>query len=149
MPAMAVGRSSRLLMPAHARGRPCSPYLQRLRNETGSLQNVTERDGGGIIGSGGGSRQGGTRTGEGDHAAMDQQPAAQRGRPAGERLLFTPPARLGWTFRSRRALITPYGEPPPDPEVIRQQAATRLTAATTSWQRARKWGIRPSLIILV
>src|ERR1700677_1265309 len=107
---------------------------------------------GGIIGTGGGSRQGGTRgqgLGEGDHATMYQQPAAQRGRPARERLLFTPPARLGWTFRSRRALITPYPEPPPDPEVIREQAAARLAAATASWQRARKWGIRPSLIIII
>src|ERR1700677_1844378 len=87
---------------------------------------------GGIIGTGGGSRQGGTRgqgLGEGDHATMYQQPAAQRGRPARERLLFTPPARLGWTFRSRRALITPYPEPPPDPEVIREQAAARLPPA--------------------
>jgi hypothetical protein len=79
---------------------------------------------------------------------MHQQPAAPKGRAARERLLFTPPARLGWTFRSRRELITLYPDPPPDPEIIRQQAAARLTVATTSWQRARKWGIRPSLIIL-
>jgi hypothetical protein len=78
-----------------------------------------------------------------------QPPAAQRGRAARDRLLFTPPARLGWTFRSRRALITPYAEPAPDPELIRQQAAVRLTAAQVSWQRAKKWGIRPSMIILV
>jgi len=79
---------------------------------------------------------------------MYQQPA-QGGRAARDRLLFTPPARLGWTFRSRRALITPYAEPPPDPEMIRQRATARLAAAGTSWQRAKKWGISPSLIILV
>jgi hypothetical protein len=89
------------------------------------------------------------RHGEGDHANMYQRPAATRGRVARLRLLFTPPARLGWTFRSRRNLITPYTEPPPDPEMIRQQAAARLAAATVSWQRAKKWGIRPSLIVLV
>jgi hypothetical protein len=89
------------------------------------------------------------RHGEGDHAIMHQQPAAPRGRAARHRLLFTPPVRLGWTFRSRRALITPYSEPPPDPEMIRQQAAARLVTATRSWQQAKKWGIRPSLIIII
>jgi hypothetical protein len=89
-----------------------------------------------------------TGHGKGDHVTMYQQPAAPRRRAARERLLFTPPVRLGWTFRSRRALITPYPEPPPDPQIIGQQAAARLAAATTSWQRAKKWGIRPSLIII-
>jgi hypothetical protein len=79
---------------------------------------------------------------------MHQQPAAPPGRAAPEHLLLTPPARLGWTFRSRRALISPYPDPPPDPEIIRQQAAARLAAASQSWQRAKKWGIRPSLIII-
>jgi hypothetical protein len=80
---------------------------------------------------------------------MYQQPAAPGARTARHRLLFTPPARLGWTFRNRRDLISAYPEPPPDPDVIRQQAAARLAAATRSWQRARKWGIRPSLIMFV
>jgi hypothetical protein len=80
---------------------------------------------------------------------MYQQPAAPRGRAARHRLLFTPPVRLGWTFRSRGSLIAPYGEPPPDPQLIAEQAATRLTAATVSWQRAKKWGIRPSLILFI
>jgi hypothetical protein len=80
---------------------------------------------------------------------MHQQPAAPRGRAPWQRLLFTPPARLGWTFRSHRDLITAYPEPPPDPKIIRQQAATRLATATRSWQRARTWGIRPSLIVLI
>jgi hypothetical protein len=78
---------------------------------------------------------------------MQLQSAAPPGRAARERLLLTPPARLGWTFRSRRELISPYAGLPPDPEVIREQAAARLAAATVSWQRARRWGIRPSLII--
>jgi hypothetical protein len=80
---------------------------------------------------------------------MYQQPAGSRGRAARHRLLFTTPIRLGWTFRSRSALVTPYGEPPPDPQMIAEQAAARLTAAAVSWQRAKKWGIRPALIIFI
>jgi len=80
---------------------------------------------------------------------MYQQPAAPRGTAARHRLLLTPPMRLGWTFRSHRALITPYGEPPPDPQAIAEQAAARLAAAAASWQRAKKWGIRPSLTIFI
>lgn len=54
---------------------------------------------------------------------MSMQPAVPRGRMAAPgQVLFTPPARLGWTFRSRRDLINPYPEPPPD-ESMRQQAA--------------------------
>jgi len=52
-----------------------------------------------------------------------------QGEPPARRLLFTPGARLGWTFRDRRSLITPYPEPPPDPEAIRAQAQARLAAA--------------------
>ncbi len=68
------------------------------------------------------------------------------GTPERQALLFTPGPRLGWTFRDRRSLITPYQEPPPDPDVIREQAAAQLAAAQRSWQRARKWAARPSLI---
>ena len=64
-------------------------------------------------------------------------------------LLFTPGARLGWTFRDRRSLLTPYPERPPDPGAIRQKAETRLTVAQRSWQRAQKWAARPSLIAAV
>ena len=74
---------------------------------------------------------------------------AQGGLPARRRLLFTPGARLGWTFRDRRSLITPYPEPPPDPDAIRAQAEARLAAAQRSWQRARKWVARPSLILAI
>ncbi len=69
--------------------------------------------------------------------------------PRREALLFTPGARLGWTFRDRRSLVTPYAVPPPDAEAIRQDTAARLAAAQQSWQRARKWAARPSLILAV
>jgi len=88
------------------------------------------------------------KLGEGDHGTMHPQPAPAW-TPAPQRLLFTPPARLGWTFRSRRELLSPYPEPPPDPDAIQQQAAARLAATAVSWQRARRWGIRPSLIIFI
>jgi len=66
--------------------------------------------------------------------------------PDSTRLLFTPGARLGWTFRDRRTLITPYPEPPPDPELIRRQTAARTAAAERKWQHARRWVARPTLI---
>jgi hypothetical protein len=75
---------------------------------------------------------------------MTMQPTATPG-PA--QLLFTPGPRLGWTFRSRRDLVTPYSEPPPDPQAIGREAANRVAAAQQSWDRARKWGLRPSLIV--
>lgn len=76
---------------------------------------------------------------------MTTPPPAGGRRPARLGMLFTPGARLGWTFRDRRALITPYPEPPPDPELIRQQSAARAAAADRAWQRARSWVLRPSL----
>jgi hypothetical protein len=80
---------------------------------------------------------------------MHQQPAAPRGTAARDRLLFTPPARLGWIFRSRRDLVTRYPEPEPDPDATRQQAAAQAAAAERSYQRARKWAARPSLMLAV
>jgi hypothetical protein len=74
---------------------------------------------------------------------------ARRGTPRWKALLFTPGARLGWTFRDRRSLVTPYPEQPPDPEAIRQDTAERVAAAQQSWQRAGKWAARPSLVIAV
>ncbi|MBV9450729.1 MAG: hypothetical protein JO345_33045 [Streptosporangiaceae bacterium] len=72
------------------------------------------------------------------------------GPPSGrQRLLFTPGARLGWTFRDRRSLITPYSEPPPDLGTIRQQAVARAATAERSYQRARLWAARPSLMLAV
>jgi len=61
---------------------------------------------------------------------MTMQPAVPPGgTTAGERLLFTPGPRLGWVFRDRRQLLTPYPEPEPDPEAITGQLAARLTVA--------------------
>jgi hypothetical protein len=73
-----------------------------------------------------------------------QPPARAPGRQC---LLFTPGARLGWTFRDRRSLITPYAEPPPDQELIREQVTARAASTQRSYQRARKWVARPSLIL--
>ena len=73
-------------------------------------------------------------------------------RPPGRdhtRLLFTPGGRLGWTFRDRRTLMAPYAEPPPDPELIRQQAAARAAAASRAYENARTWVLRPSLMFAV
>jgi hypothetical protein len=61
-------------------------------------------------------------------------------------MLFTPGARLGWTFRDHRSLIVPYPEPPPDPAIIREHTAAQLAAAQRSWQLAQTWAARPSLI---
>jgi hypothetical protein len=52
---------------------------------------------------------------------MTTQPALQGPATGAERLLFTPGPRLGWTFRDRQQLITPYAEPGPDPQVITGQ----------------------------
>jgi hypothetical protein len=87
----------------------------------------------GIIGTGDEPGQGGIRTQRGITPSWTSSPPPHEGRAARHRFLFVPPGRLGWTFCSHRALITPCGEPPPDPEITRQQAAARL-AATTSWQ---------------
>jgi hypothetical protein len=63
--------------------------------------------------------------------------------------LFTPRARLGWTYRDRRSLCARYPEPPPDPELMRQQAAARVADAQRHWQRALKWVLRPTLFIVI
>jgi hypothetical protein len=79
-----------------------------------------------------------------------QPPSGSDGTVAGPRqLLFTPGPRLGWTFRDRRTLCSPYPEPPPDAESLKQQAADRLTSAQQHWQRALKWALRPSVFILI
>jgi hypothetical protein len=79
---------------------------------------------------------------------MTFQPAPPR-QLERQALLFTPGARLGWTFRDRRQLIARYPEPGPDPEAIREQAAARAAAAEKAHQRARKWAARPSLMLAV
>jgi hypothetical protein len=69
--------------------------------------------------------------------------------PEPQQLLFTPGPRLGWTFRDRRSLCVPYREPPPDADMMRQQAAARLATAQRHWRRALMWALRPSLFILI
>jgi hypothetical protein len=76
-----------------------------------------------------------------------RQPPAGGGTLDRQTLLFTPGARLGWTFRDRRCLIAPYAEPPPDPELIRKQVAAQAASTERSYQRARKWVARPSLML--
>jgi hypothetical protein len=82
---------------------------------------------------------------------MTLEPAIPRDGPVqgGDQILFTPGPRLGWTFRSHRDLIGTYPEPAPDAEAISNDAGQRLAAARRSWQRAGKWVLRPSLIVLV
>jgi MYXO-CTERM domain-containing protein len=87
---------------------------------------------------------------KGRTAVTIPQPPPGGGRRPGRRdLLFTPGPRLGWIFRDRRSLLSPYPEPQPDPALIRQHAAARLAAAQRSCQQAKKWAARPSLIIAV
>lgn len=61
--------------------------------------------------------------------------------------LFTPGARLGWTYRDPRQLIPPYPEPEPDPQRVRGQAAELAATAQASYTRARRWLVRPSLLL--
>jgi hypothetical protein len=81
---------------------------------------------------------------------MTIQPSGGDGTVAEPRqLLFTPGPRLGWTFRDRRTLCSPFPEPPPDGKAMMQQAAARLANAQWHWQRAVKWALRPTLFILI
>jgi hypothetical protein len=61
--------------------------------------------------------------------------------------LFTPGIRLGWTFRDREAIVTPYSEPAPDPDLLHKQLTERVAVAQSSYARARRWVIKPSLIL--
>jgi hypothetical protein len=57
---------------------------------------------------------------------MTMQPVVPPGgATTAERMLFTPGPRLGWVFRDRRQLVTPYSEPLPDPQAITGQLADR------------------------
>jgi hypothetical protein len=62
-----------------------------------------------------------------------------------ERLLFTGGPRLGWVFRDRRQLITPYPEPGPDQHAIAGQAAARRQRAQRAWRFSLHWVARPFL----
>jgi hypothetical protein len=60
-------------------------------------------------------------------------------------LLFEPGPRLGWVFRDRRSLITPYGEAPPDPRPLAGDVAARQARAQRAWRAAVRWVARPLL----
>jgi hypothetical protein len=77
---------------------------------------------------------------------MTMQAADPRGRTtAGEGQLFTGGPRLGWVFRDRHRLITPYAEPEPDPETITGQIAARRARTERAWRRSLRWVARPCL----
>jgi hypothetical protein len=77
---------------------------------------------------------------------MTMQPAGSQGEITGtEQLLFTPGPRLGWVFRARRDLITPYTEPEPDPQAINDAVGTRRVRAQRAWMFAVMWVARPCL----
>ena len=60
-------------------------------------------------------------------------------------MLFTPGPRLGWTFRERRQLISPYAEPGPDPQAITGQLTARKEKAQRAWWFSLLWVARPLL----
>jgi hypothetical protein len=79
---------------------------------------------------------------------MTMQPAVSRdgdGITGAERLLFTGGPRLGWTFRDRRRLVTPYTEPEPDPQAIAGQVTAGRARAERAWRFSLRWVARPLL----
>lgn len=77
---------------------------------------------------------------------MTMQPADPRGGvSAAEQLLFTGGPRLGWVFRDRRGLITPFAEPGPDPQALAGQVAARRQRAQRAWRWSLLWVARPCL----
>jgi hypothetical protein len=77
---------------------------------------------------------------------MTTQPAALQGGTTGaEHLLFTPGPRLGWTFRDRHQLITPYAEREPDPQGTAGQVTARRERAQRAWRFSLRWVARPLL----
>ena len=76
---------------------------------------------------------------------MSVQPVLPAGR-ALERL-FTPGIRLGWTFRDRSSPGTPYLEPAPDPGLVHKQIAERVAITQSRYARARRWVIKPALLL--
>jgi hypothetical protein len=79
---------------------------------------------------------------------MAMHPAHPRSQTTGaEQLLFTPGPRLGWVFRDRSELATPFPEPQPTPQAIGAQAAVEVAAAGQAWRRAWKWAGLPSALV--
>lgn len=71
----------------------------------------------------------GASHGPGPQAPGPQQPSVPSPGPGTSQLLFTPGPRLGWMFRDRRELATPYQEPQPSPQHVQGRAAQRAQAA--------------------
>ena len=81
---------------------------------------------------------------------MTTQPAdLQEAATGTEHQLFAGGPRLGWTFRDRRQLITPYTEPEPDPQALAGQAAARRSRAERAWRFSLRWVARPLLPLAV
>jgi hypothetical protein len=81
---------------------------------------------------------------------MTMQPAdLQGGMTGAERILFTPGPRLGWVFRDRRRLVSPYAEPGPDPQAVAGQVAARRERAERAWRFSLLWVARPLLPLAV
>jgi hypothetical protein len=79
---------------------------------------------------------------------MAMHPAHPRSETTGaEQLLFTPGPRLGWVFRDRRELATPFAEPQPSPQAIQAQATAEVAAAGQAWRRAWKRAGMPSALV--
>jgi hypothetical protein len=77
---------------------------------------------------------------------MTMQPAGLPDQVTGtEQMLFTPGPRLGWVFRDRRRLISPYAEPGPDPQAITAQLTARREKAQRAWRFSLLWVARPLL----
>ncbi len=74
-----------------------------------------------------------------------QHAVPQRDAVHAERLLFAGGPRLGWVFRDRRQLVTPYTEPGPDQQAITGQAAARRERTQRAWRFSLKWVARPFL----
>jgi hypothetical protein len=68
---------------------------------------------------------------------------------AQQALLFTPGARLGWVFRERRQLITPYPEPRPDQRLLAEQAEAARELAARRYANTRRWLGLPSASIAI
>ena len=84
------------------------------------------------------------------YAVMTMQRAGHQGGTTGaEELLFTPGPRLGWAFRDRRRLITPYAGPEPDPQAAAGQVAARRARAERAWRFSLRWVARPCLPLAV
>ena len=77
---------------------------------------------------------------------MTMQPAGLQDQVTGtEQMLFTPGPRLGWVFRDRHQLISPYAEPGPDPQAITGQLTARKERAGRAWRFSLLWVARPLL----